>query len=767
MHGHIRKLRAAAGIMLLMVLAVFISACSTADGTDSKKRTADDDLTIIAHDGATDYVIVRPDVASPEVTSAAVALRKAIIDATGAEIGIKTDFESERTGDVRTEREILVGLTNRDESIGALDDMRLGDWLIRFETSRIEILAGSEGIADAVEAFIRLYIDPENRICAMAPGDIELHRAVYPADSIIINGSDIRSFAVIAPDSLAESASLISDSIADLCGYRIPTVTPHSASKYSAGIAISVDKSVSDDVYSVKADGSMIVISTSGLLFPPSEATVWFIDKYLHNVPSDGGVLSINVKDEEVKSMNDRIKIADAAFLAGIDTKAEALKAEILGSVSTVKPAEGCGAFYVSNSGSIAGDGKTPGTAWETLDQVNGAPLKPGDVVYFERGGVFRGNLKGQTGVTYSAYGEGPKPIINGSPENYSQPDKWKPTEYENLWVYDEVFERDCGLIVFNDGEAWSVKRIVGSLDFKGTFDELKNDLEMYHSLDDKRIYLVSTEGNPAERFDRIDFALKNNVITCGDNCTFDNIAVKYGGSHGIGTANRKGLTVRYCEFGWIGGSIQGINATTRFGNAVEIYVACEDFTVDHCYVYQIYDAGLTHQFKGDNGSPVPMVNVTYINNLIEYCTYSIEYFLDESLTPGKPADSKYSTDKQVMKNIVIRDNIMRFAGYGWGDQRPDKTAASHLKGWDHANPADGYIVVNNIFDRSRYMLVHCGAARTEELPTFSGNTFVQYVGSQFGRYSKNPTSLMMYDSAAAALDSFSADTFMFVKDAE
>ena len=59
--------------------------------------------------------------------------------------------------------------------------------------------------------------------------------------------------------------------------------------------------------------------------------------------------------------------------------------------------------------------------------------------------------------------------------------------------------------------------------------------------------------------------------------------------------------------------------------------MACEDFTVDHCYVYQIYDAGLTHQFKGDNGSPVPMVNVTYTDNLIEYCTYSIEYFLDES----------------------------------------------------------------------------------------------------------------------------------------
>jgi hypothetical protein len=477
--------------------------------------------------------------------------------------------------------------------------------------------------------------------------------------------------------------------------------------------------------------------------------------------------INIATTNEEAESMNDRIKIADAAFLAEIDAKAEALKAEILGAVTTVKPAEGGSVYYVSNSGSISGNGLTPETAWLTLDQVNSAVLKPGDVVYFERGGVFRGNLWGQTGVTYSAYGEGAKPIINGSPENYSQPDKWKPTEYENLWVYDEVFDRDCGLIVFNDGDAWSVKLIVGSLGFEGSFEEMKNDLEMYHSLDDRRIYLVSTEGNPAERFDRIDFALRNNVIICGDDCTFDNIAVKYGGSHGIGTANVKGLTVRFCEFGWIGGSIQGINATTRFGNAVEIYVACEDFTVDHCYVYQIYDAGLTHQFKGDNGSPVPMVNVTYTNNLIEYCTYSIEYFLDESHNPGKHAESKYSTDEQIMKSVVIRGNIMRFAGYGWGDQRPDKTAAAHLKGWDHANPADGYIVENNIFDRSRYMLIHCGAALAEDLPVFSGNIFLQNTGGRFGRYSENPTSLLMYDSAAAALESFSADAFMLVKETE
>ena len=34
-------------------------------------------------------------------------------------------------------------------------------------------------------------------------------------------------------------------------------------------------------------------------------------------------------------------------------------------------------------------------------------------------------------------------------------------------------------------------------------------------------------------------------------------------------------------------------------------------------------------------------------------------------------------------------------------------------------------------------MLVHCGTALAEDLPVFSGNTFIQNTGGQFGRYSK------------------------------
>jgi hypothetical protein len=210
-------------------------------------------------------------------------------------------------------------------------------------------------------------------------------------------------------------------------------------------------------------------------------------------------------------------------------------------------------------------------------------------------------------------------------------------------------------LIIFNDGEAWSDKLIDG-FNFTGSLGAMDTDLQMFHSQTDHKIYLRSETENPADRFDTINLALKRHIVTVGgNNITLDNICFQYGGAYGVGAGECKGLTVRWCEFGWIGGSIQ--HNTVRYGNAIEIWGNCACFTVDHCYIHQIYDAAIIHQYKGDSENAIMMTDVSYTNNFIICCTYSIEYFL------GKGDDQA-----RTMSNIVFRGNIMRFAGYGWGD---------------------------------------------------------------------------------------------------
>ncbi len=406
---------------------------------------------------------------------------------------------------------------------------------------------------------------------------------------------------------------------------------------------------------------------------------------------------------------------------------------KIIGSPSAIRPPGRV--FYVSYSGNDNNDGKSPDKAWETLDRVNQYPFKEGDTVLFARGCLWRGQLQCRGGVFYSAYGNGEKPKIYGSRHNYKE-SAWKTTGTEAVYILDLPVHEDAGLIVFDGGKAHSCKKIKGVADFDGDIKNLLNDLDMVHG-DDGRIVLRSNYGNPSERFHDIEIAEHRHTVTVsGNNVTIDNLCIMYAGSHGIGTSDRNGLTVTNCVLGWIGGSIQNSGSATRYGNAIEIYVSCRDFTVENCFIYEIYDAAVTHQFKNSSKTEVTMENVTYRGNLIENCTYSVEYFLDQTDSPG-----------QIMRNIIIEDNICRCAGFGWGSQRPDKDTPAHIKGWNHKNPADGFIIRGNIFDRSRSMMIHCGADHPEHLPVFKENIFIQNKEGIFGKYGKNPPDMIRYEN--------------------
>lgn len=395
-------------------------------------------------------------------------------------------------------------------------------------------------------------------------------------------------------------------------------------------------------------------------------------------------------------------------------------------------------AYYVDPNGNDDNDGKTPETAWQSLTKVNAAPLKEGDVVLFKRGGQWRGQLRAKSGIAYSAYGTGDKPIINASMMDYVNA-KWTLTDTPNVYECDRPFTSDPGLIVFNGGEERAFKQIPGHLGYEGGKENLKNDLDFIHDQTTKKIYLRSDKGNPTERFTNIEVNEGQHAIRIGgNNIQIDNIAIKHAGFHGIGSGTVKGLYVTNCEFYWIGGSIQsGIGYGTRYGNAVEVYGGCDDFVMDHNYVYQVYDAGLTHQHSSGGSNKCIQKDVVYSNNLIEYCVYSIEYFLG---APAEPDVERYQ------ENILIENNIMRYAGFGFGIQRRDNTSPAHIKGWDHANfLKDGstFIVRNNVLDRSRRMLIHCGAISEKALPKFENNIYIQYDNldtATIGRYKQNPT---------------------------
>jgi hypothetical protein len=165
---------------------------------------------------------------------------------------------------------------------------------------------------------------------------------------------------------------------------------------------------------------------------------------------------------------------------------------------------------------------------------------------------------------------------------------------------------------------------------------------------------------------------------------------------------------------------------------------------VSNCYIYQIYDAAVTHQHQGDVQEPLIMRNVTYSNNLIEDCVYSVEYFLGREDT----------IQSHQMEEILVANNIMRRAGYGWGKQRPDKETPAHIKSWSHhTNNATNFVVANNIFDRSTRDLLNIAAAKSESMPTLANNTYIQHRGASAGSWGSEGVVYTFDDTVAKSLE--------------
>ena len=445
--------------------------------------------------------------------------------------------------------------------------------------------------------------------------------------------------------------------------------------------------------------------------------------------------------------------------------------------------------YYVSDHGNDGNDGRTPETAWATLARAS--EVTGNAAVCFARGGLFRGQLQAKPGVTYTAYGEGAKPILYGSPENGADPEKWTQTADDpTVWVYKTIFSEDVGCLIFDEGAYHAVKTVLRAADADAVvtdtahsgncidmthntpfadYHDLANDLDFWHDDADRRVYLKSAE-NPGTRFSSIEFNVRHNVIAVGgsNGVTIDNLCVKYGGCHGVGAGTVKDLTVKNCEFGWIGGAIQYIRngRTVRFGNAVEIYGGCENYSVTDCYIYQIYDAGITQQYtlteaQAASGAVCDQKNVTYARNVIEHCNYSIEYFLGHV-----PEDNPTH-----IENFVIEDNDAWYAADGLCEQRPDHRQGAHIKGWDHDNRARNYRIRNNRFVLSKDIMLHIHSSLynpdgSESMPVLENNCFVNHDGGRLGVCSQQSNTWVPYDRDVIAYlgDKTQGDTFYFAE---
>lgn len=472
------------------------------------------------------------------------------------------------------------------------------------------------------------------------------------------------------------------------------------------------------------------------------------------------------------------IKVTDRV-LSSEDKKilnlADQRRNAILNSKTTVKITGT--AYYVSNSGNDNNDGLKPETAWATIAKVNRMDFKPGDGIFFERGGLWREIPKYRDSITYSAYGEGPKPKIYGSPENGADPKKWSLLEgSKNIWVfYRDMY--DTGCIVFNDGESWATRKnalwngskYVELLDKSKPIDIKKLDnlnfislpdysgystKEAKLSLDKKgKLYLRCDAGNPGSIYSSIEFLsnpMQNEnggehvLVHVGVDSVVDNLCLMYGNQCGIFLSGNS--TVQNCELAWIGGCIlefnsssflgQDVDAAIRAGDGITMTNGSNNLAINN-YIHHIYDNGLAEEtgpWYSDKDRNAQ--NNTYKGNLVEYCSGGLciaDWASIHTDTYNKPLYSDF----------IIEDNYFMYTGYGWSHQGSDEDWGQAFSDPNMGNssiyfafPPDtctNINVINNVFYLSKFSLV---GGREMILPdrnvaldydvNFSGNTYVQ-----------------------------------------
>ena len=469
-----------------------------------------------------------------------------------------------------------------------------------------------------------------------------------------------------------------------------------------------------------------------------SPQTVGGVELYTVNPDISKGSYTLLSGDvtvgDQIRALREKIPtMAEKDVTAGIDAISKWQIANIL-NAPDIPDKEGGTTYYISSEhGNNKNDGLSPETAWQSLRVLQSMEtaklLKRGDTVRFERGGTYIGTLTCFPGVTYSAYGSGPKPVLSASGKNYASEAFWNTTDVENVYKLKD-YRFNVGIMVFDfSGVLGNYNELVGDMMVKGVngftgYKDLYKDLSFYSDLSDGSLYLCSTKGNPGTRFRSIDVGAVGNLIRPADDVTIDNLTVRFIGSHGVGAGNMKNVTVQNCTFDYLGGSIlMGFGGTnlTRYGNALQVYGGCDGWYLYNNWMYQIYDTGMTHQYNSyADQSDCLMDNVRYIGNVVELCHWSIEYY-----------NYDYGKTKHYMYNTYIADNICRLNGYGWGS-RIRMSGANLVQSVGIPEDSKNFLMENNLFDRSSGKIFYVNSIGDRALQ-LKDNLYVQSAGGELG----------------------------------
>ena len=384
-------------------------------------------------------------------------------------------------------------------------------------------------------------------------------------------------------------------------------------------------------------------------------------------------------------------------------------------------------------------------------------------------------------GVTYSAYGEGEKPVFNNSPEDGADPGKWElyyqGADGRKIWK----FYRDLDTVggIYLNGTEQEAGRVYGYwvgdhyVDLAYCYDPAPDpdnasgwtlqaggeqrpetsldDLEFccmpdltgraypIDLLGDKSpgpLYLRCDAGNPGEIYDSIEFCGSYWPIAVSSDCVFDNLSIRYWSLFAFWghPESDKNVVIQNCEVAY------GRQNTARFNQPEPdcavindaIYGVAQNAVLRNNYIHDSDGSGITFETHpesrpqgGDNG-PLTGLSFTCTGNLIERCGACIQ------LNDG---NDWFSFDR-----ITVSDNIASDAGFNYGTESMGVNSFCLFAGlvlgtWGKLS-AKTLDVSHNVFLRSRRYILACGydsVYQTDNGVSFHDNVYLQDRDGLFG----------------------------------
>jgi Putative Ig domain len=328
-------------------------------------------------------------------------------------------------------------------------------------------------------------------------------------------------------------------------------------------------------------------------------------------------------------------------------------------------------AYYVDDiNGNDSNDGHTPATAWQTVNMVNITPLGPNTSVRFKRGGIWRQQLKMQSGspagaIYYDAYGTGPKPTLMGS-VNAANPSDWTALG-GNLWQSVATFPPMPG---YTNGLPYNNANDVGNFLWGGytnpgigvekwTQSDLQHPSDWFFNTTNWTVVVYSVT-NPATAFPGAELAIDRDIVemsNLGESYAFvQNLSLLYGAASGI-NGNGSGasyLTFRDLDISYIGGGNLG-GSGTRYGAGIVFWGNANNNLVDRNFIAQVYDSGITNQAIS-SGNNISVYNLTYSNNVVWNASTSFEIWVKS--TTNAPGSTMH--DIYVLNNSASNPNCWR-----------------------------------------------------------------------------------------------------------